>query len=189
MATKKKGCGFLIVALVLLILGGLIAAILGKSAYSTGKEFAEDIKKGEIFVTPATLDYTSDVNGEVTVWLTSDTPPPTDTIEIEITDTASGKSSMADKPSSTSSMNNQHLVATFSVAKGSSYKVRANSTTAGQTLRVSSVDSAAVLSMLGKGFGAFGVFGICAFLALIFGIIGLVKFFGSKNASSVPPPM
>ena len=86
-------------------------------------------------------------------------------------------------------MNNQHLVATFSVAKGSSYKVTANGTTAGQTLRVSSVDSAAVFSMLGKGFGAFGVFGICAFLALIFGIIGLVKFFGSKNAASVPPPM
>jgi len=186
MATKKKGCGFLIAALILLLLGGIIAAILGASAVSTGKEFTENINKGEIFVTPMTLDYTSDVDGEVTVWLTSDTAPTTSTIEIEVTDTASGTSSVAN-PTTTSNMGNQHLVASFSVAKGSSYKIKANGTTAGQTFRVSSIDSSAVMSMVGKGFGAFGAFGICGFIALILGIIGLVKFLGSKKAATAPP--
>jgi len=187
MATKKKGCGFLIAALVLLLLGGIIAAILGASAVSTGKEFAENINKGEVFLAPKTLDYTSDVDGEVTVWLTSDTAPTTSTIEIEVTDTASGKSSIANKPTTTSNMGNQYLVASFSVAKGSSYKVKANGATANQTFRVSSIDSSAVMSMLGKGFGAFGAFGICGFIALILGIIGLVKFLGSKKAAAATP--
>ena len=187
MATKKKGCGFLIIALVLLVLGGIIAAILGASAVSTGKEFVENINEGESFVTPASLEYTSEVDEEVTVWLTSDTAPTTDTIKIEVTDAASGETSIATNSGTTSSMGNQHLVATFSVAKGKSYSIKANGVADGETLRVSGIDSSAVMSMLGKGFGAFGAFAVCALLALIFGIVGLVKYFGSKNATPAPP--
>ncbi len=143
MATKKKGCGFLIAALVILLLGGIIAAILGASAVSTGKEFTENINKGEVFLAPMTLDYTSEVDGEVTVWLTSDTAP-TNTIEIEVTDTASGTSTIASEAGTSSAMGNQHLVGNFTVVKGSSYKVKAIGATAGQTFRVSSIDSSAV---------------------------------------------
>ena len=46
MATKKKGCGFLISALVLLIIGGCIAGFTGLSAFNSGKEFVEKIDEG-----------------------------------------------------------------------------------------------------------------------------------------------
>ena len=187
MTPKKNGCGFLIIALALLVIGGIIAGILLASAASTGKEFFENINEGESFVTPASLDYTSETNEEVTVWLTGDSAPAADTIKIEFTDTASGETSVATTSGTTSSMGNQHLVATFNVAKGSTYQVKATGVADGQTLNVSGIDSSAVMSMLGKGFGAFAAFGVCALLALILGIIGLVKYFGSKNASPTPP--
>jgi len=187
MATKKKGCGFLIIALVLLVVGGIIAAVLGASAVSSGKKFVDDINEGEAFVTPGILDYTSTMDGEVTVWLTSDTAPTAGSVKIEVTDTASGETTLATQSGTTSSMGNQHFIASFSVTKGSQYKIKATGIEDGQTLRVSGIDSSAVMSMLGKGFGAFGAFGVCAFLALIFGIIGMVKFFNSKNAAPAPP--
>lgn len=187
MTPKKNGCGFLIIALALLVIGGIIAGILLASAASTGKEFFENINEGESFVTPASLDYTSETNEEVTVWLTSDSAPAADTIKIEFTDAASGETSVATTSGTTSSMGNQHLVATFSVAKGSTYQVKATGVADGQTLNVAGIDSSAAMSMLGKGFGAFAAFGVCALLALILGIIGLVKYFGSKNASPAPP--
>lgn len=186
MAPKKNGCGFLVIALALLVIGGIIAGILVASAASTGKEFIENINEGESFVTPASLDYTSETDEEVTVWLTSDSAPAADTIKIEFTDAASGETSVATNFGTNSSMGNQHLVATYSVAKGSTYQINATGVADGQTLRVSGIDSSAVVSMLGKGFGAFAAFGLCALLALILGIIGLVKYFGSKNASPAP---
>lgn len=187
MAQKKNGCGFLIIALVLLVVGGIIATILGMGAAKTGKEFVENIESGKIFAAPDTLEYTSDVDEEVTVWLTSDTAPTTNSIEIEVTDKDTGESTIAVKPSGTSTMGNQHLIATFSVKKGQNYSVKANGASDGQSFVVAGVDSEAVLSMLGKGFGAIGAFGFCAFLALIFGIIGLIKFFSSKKEVPSPP--
>ena len=83
MATKKNGCGFLIIALALLVIGGIIAGILVASAASTGKEFIKNINEGESFVTPASLDYTAETDEEVTVWLTSDSAPAADTVKIE----------------------------------------------------------------------------------------------------------
>ena len=181
MATQKKGCGFLISALVILLLGGGIAAYLGTSAVNSGKEFVDNINKGEAFVTPATLDYTAPEDNEVTVWITGDQTENLSGVEIEVTD-ANGNTSKAAKPSGSSQMGNQRLVGTFSVKKGQSYKVKATGADIGRTLRVSNISSSAVLSFLGKGFGAFGVIGIAGFIALILGIIGLVKFLGSKKA-------
>ncbi|BDS08111.1 hypothetical protein NT6N_31510 [Oceaniferula spumae] len=192
MATQKKGCGFLITALVLLLLGGGIAAYLGMSAVSSGKDFVEDIEKGEVFVTPGTLNYTPEEDGEVTVWITGDGSTDLNPIVIEVTDVAAGTTTNADKPGGSSTMGNQHLVAKFSVKKGQTYQVKATGVGDGYTFRVSNLSSSVVLSMIGKGVGAFGVFGVCGFLALIFGIIGLVKFLGSKNkqpvAASPGPP-
>ena len=187
MATQKNGCGFLITALVLLVLGGIVAAFLFISAASTGKDLVEDINNGVAFNTPETLDYTSDTDGEVTVWFTSDTEPSANSIKIEITDEATGETTIATTSGHSGTIENLHLVAVFSVTKGANYKIKAKGATDGQTFRISPIDSAAVLSMIGKGLGALGVFGVCALLALIFGIIGLVKFFNAKNATSAPP--
>lgn len=182
MAKQKKGCGFLIIALVLLLLGGGIATYLGMSAVATGKEFTENIQKGKVFVTPLPGIYSAEEDSEVTVWLTSnDAAPDLDSIEIEVTEKGSGTTTTATKATSTNSMGNQYHVATFKVEKGKDYMVNAKGVAAGETFRIASISSNAVLSMLGKGFGAFGVIGVFGFLALIFGIIGMVKFFGGKK--------
>lgn len=187
MATKKKGCGFLIAALVILIIGGVIAGILGMSAVNSGKDFVENINKGDPFVTPATLTYTPKEDGEVTLWITGDQTEDFSGIEVEITD-ASGNTSKANKPSGTSNMGNQHLIGSFSVKGGSEYKLKATGAEAGRTIRVSTLSPSVVLSMLGKGFGAFGAFGAAAVVAFILGIIGLVKFLGSKKADTPAEP-
>ena len=125
MAPKKNGCGFLIIALALLVLGGIIAGILVVSAVSIGKEFIENINAGESFVRPASLDYTSETDEEVTLWLTSDRAPASNIIKIEFTDAASGETAVATNSGTTSWMGKQHLVAAFGVAKGSTYQVKA----------------------------------------------------------------
>ena len=66
MAAQKKGFGFIITALVILLLGGGITIFLGISAFNSGKEFAANLEKGESFVTPETYSYTPKNNREVT---------------------------------------------------------------------------------------------------------------------------
>lgn len=187
MATQKKGCGFLITALIILLVGGGIAGFLGMSAVSTGKKFSENIEKSLSFGTPSTLNYTADEDTEVTVWLTSDGTTDLAPISIEFTELASGTAEMAGKSGASSSFGNQHLVAKYNVEKGKVYQVKANGIADGHTFRVANVDSNAVLSMIGKGFGAFATIGGFGFLALIFGIIGLIKFLGSKKEQPAPP--
>jgi hypothetical protein len=188
MAQQKKGCGFLITALIILIVGGGIATYLGISTANTVKEFSEDIQKGKVFIAPATLDYTAPSDGEVTVWMTGDGSDDLTAISIEVTDVATGKTSTHGKSNQSSNMGNQHLVTTFTADKDKKYKLKSVGAAAGKTFRVSNVSSSAVFAILGKGFGAFGAAGIAGFLALIFGIIGLVKFLGSKNAVPTPTP-
>ena len=150
MATQKKGCGFLIAAFVILLLGGGIAAYLGMGAFKTGKEFAENINKGETFVFPDTLNFTAEEDSEVTVWITSAGNVDFSGVEIEIKDTAAETTSKATKPGNTSNIGDQHFLAVFSVEKDKAYEVKATGATEGQTFRVSNVSSTAVFSVLGK---------------------------------------
>ncbi|MBK1854193.1 hypothetical protein JO972_04450 [Verrucomicrobiaceae bacterium 5K15] len=188
MANQKKGCGFLITALLILIGGGGIAAFLGMSAFSTSKEFTEDINKGMSFMTPYTLNYTADEDTEVTIWLTSDATTDLAPISVEFIEKQSGASMIASKPGGTSSLGNQHLVAKHQVEKGKVYQVKASGLADGHTLRIASVPSTSVFAIVGKGLGAFAIFGGCGFLALVFGIIGMIKYFGGKDKPSTPPP-
>jgi len=187
MATQKKGCGLLITALIILLVGGGIAAYLGMSAVSTGKEFGEKIEKSLSFGTPSTLNYTAEADEEVTVWLTSDGSTDLAPISIEFTELESGINETAGTSGTSSSFGNQHLVAKYEVEKGKVYRVKATGIADGHTFRVANVDSNAVISMIGKGFGAVATIGGFGFLALIFGIIGLVKFMGSKKEQPAPP--
>ena len=197
MATQRKGCGFLITALILVLIGGGVATFLGMKAYSTGKEFVENIDDGTILITPNSVEITAEEDSEMTVWLadeasdSSDSTPSTETSEpldkivINITNTTTDETTIANKPNGSSNMNGQLLVGSFPVKKGNTYKIEANGLADGSTLAISSISSTTALSMVGNVMGAFFGGGAFAFLALIFGIIGLVKFFSSKEPT--PP--
>ena len=47
MAAQKKGYGFLITALIILLLGGSITVFLGISAFNSGKDYNENLEQGE----------------------------------------------------------------------------------------------------------------------------------------------
>jgi hypothetical protein len=191
MANPKNGCGFLLTALIILVLGGGIAAFLGFGAFDSGKEFTENIRKGESFVTPQTLTYTPKENSEVTAWILRDEALDLSTIDLEYTDTSTGITKQAAKPNGTSNINEQHLLAVFSVEKDKTYEIAAKGAADGSTILISDISPTAVFSMIGRGLGAFGVAGITVVLVLVFGIIGLVKFLGSKKQPphQSPPPI
>lgn len=181
MATQKKGCGLLITTFVILLLGGGITIFLGISAFNSGKDFAEKIDRGESFVTPKTLSYTPRENSEVTLWILGDEDVDFTEIEIEFTDISTGITSKATTPNGANHINNQHHLADFRVKKDRTYQVTAKGAANGSTILISHVSSDAILSTLGKVFGAFGVAGVTFLLTLIFGIIGLVKYLDSKK--------
>lgn len=188
MATKKKGCGFLIIALIILLIGGGIATFLGMGAVESSKKFADSLNnEGKVFVTPIPGIYTAEEDSEVTIWYTSnETSPDLGGIEIEVTEKGSGNTNTIAKPKGSSNMGNQYLVGAFKVEKGKDYLVNAKGVPAGETFRISSISSSVVLSVLGKGFGAIGVLGGFGLVALIFGIIGIVKL-TSSNKTATPP--
>ena len=125
MATQKKGCGLIIAALVLLLLGGGIAGFLGMSAVSTGKDFADNINNSKSLVTPLPLIYTAEKDREVSVWYTNnDSDPDLSSIEIEVVEKG-GSTFTADKPNGSSTRGNQYLVAKFDVKEGKDYIVSA----------------------------------------------------------------
>ena len=191
MAAQKKGFGFLITALVILLLGGGITIFLGISAFNSGKEFAINLQKGESFVTPETCSYTPKKNRKVTIWILGDEDIDLKEIEIEFTDLSTGITNKAAKPSGTNHLNNQHHLADFRVEKDRTYEVTAKGSTNGSTILISHVSSDAILPVIGKIFGAFGVAGVTFILTLIFGIIGLVKYLDSKKNKphQSPPPL
>lgn len=191
MAAQKKGFGFLITALVILLLGGGITIFLGISAFNSGKEFATNLQKGESFVTPETCSYTPKKNRKVTIWILGDEDIDLNEIEIEFTDLSTGITNKAAKPSGTNHLNNQHHLADFRVEKDRTYEVTAKGSTNGSTILISHVSSDAILPVIGKIFGAFGVAGVTFILTLIFGIIGLVKYLDSKKNKphQSPPPL
>ncbi|MBT7214992.1 MAG: hypothetical protein HN869_07260 [Verrucomicrobia bacterium] len=191
MAAQKKGYGFLITALVILLLGGGLTIFLGISAFNSGKEFTENLEGGESFITPETFSYTSKENKEVTIWILGDEDIDLNEIEIEFTDLSTGITNKASKPNGTNHVNSQYHLADFRVEKGRTYQVTAKGATNGSTILISHVSSDAIVPTLGKVFGAFGVAGVTFILTLIFGIIGLVKYLDSQKTKphQSPPPL
>lgn len=191
MATQRKGCGFLLTALIILLLGGGIAAFLGIGAFNSGKDFTGNIDKGESFVTPKTLSYTPKEDTEITAWISGDENLDLSKVELEFTNTSTGIAEKATKPESTGLINGKHLLAEFSAEKDKTYQIAAKGAIDNSTVWISNVSSDVIISMLGKGLGAFGVSVVTFLLTLVFGIIGLVKFLGSKKAgpTQAPPPL
>ncbi len=184
MANPKKGCGFLVTALILLIAGGIIATMLGKSAFNSGKDLVDEIREtGISFTTPETATYVADEtneDGSVSVWLAGDDTNMSN-IVIHVTDTTNNKTTAATKPSGSAQFNSENLVAAFTVEQGKTYQIKASGIEDGRHFTITSVSTGTAISMVGKGFGAIISFGIFGLLALIFGIIGLIKFLSSKG--------
>lgn len=180
MATKRKGCGFLMTALVLLLIGGGIATYLGMNAYSSFLEFTEKFHAGTTFSPPNTVTYQATESGEVSVWLTGTQMDALSSIQIQVTDTSTGDTITATKPDGDSTFEDQHLVASFEVKKDDHYNVSADGLAEGRILTLAEVGQSTVFAVLGQGLGALFGGGAVAFLALIFGIIGLVMFLSSK---------
>jgi len=180
MTTKRQGCGLLISALVLFLIGGAITTYFGMNAFSSGKEFVEKIHSGITFSPPDKATYIAKENGEISVWLTGSEKDDLTPIQIQVTDTSTGNTITAIKPSGTSNVSNQHLVASFTVKKDGNYSVFAEGLETGRTLTLAEVDQSAIFTVIGKGLGAIFGGGAVALVALVLCIIGLVLFFTSK---------
>lgn len=184
MATKKKGCGFLITAIVLLIAA---AGIFALGIFGAVKSF-EPISS---FNTPSSTTITADDNGAISVWLHgNDNSVPAGT-SINVTDVASGQIVAAPTTTINSHMkvngDRRILLGSFEATKGSNYKVQVANVPNGSKISLSNTSTAAAVGSIGMA-----IVGpmICGVLALIFGIIGLVKFIGSKKAdpqAAAPP--
>lgn len=190
MATQKKGCGFLITSLILLLVGGLLATVLGFGAFSRGKEVVDEISKtGTNFVTPDSVIYEPKEDSAVTVWLSGDAgDAELDKVIIHVTDTASKTGSVASKPSGSSQMGNKHLVGTFEVKAGKPCEVRASGIEDGRHLTIASVSMSTAVSLFGMGFGIIASLVVFGFLALVFGIIGFVLYLGSRDTTGQAAP-
>lgn len=190
MANQKKGCGFLITSLILLLVGGLLATVLGFGAFSTGKEVVDAISKtGTSFVTPDSVIYEPKEDSAVTVWLTGDTADvDLDKVIIHVTDAASKTGSVASKPSGSSQVENKHLVGTFEVKAGKTCEVRASGIEDGHHLTIASVSMSTALSFFGMSFGIIASLLVFGFLALVFGIIGFVLYLGSRETPGQAAP-
>ena len=182
MATKKKGCGFLITALVLLIAAG---AIFGIGIFSAVKAFAPI----STFDTPNTGTLTATKDGAVSVWLHgNDTSVPSG-ISIDSKDVSTGNMVPAPLTSMTSHMevngDRRLLVGSFTTETGKDYQVSVTGLASGRKVSLSNTSAASAVGSIGMA-----IMGplFCGFLALIFGIIGLVKFFGSKTPPNQMPP-
>lgn len=186
MATKKKGCGFLIAALILLIIGGGIAFLGIKSAADEIKNFASIAN----FKTPDTGTFTAEEEGAITVWLAggNDTTLPAGT-KVNAKDVESGKFIEIQTQRGSSRINDKLLVAAFNVEKGKKYEVSVNGLSNGREIVLSSMSADAALKMVGKGLGGVAGAGVCGFIALILGIIGLVKLVSSPKNPTAPPPV
>jgi len=181
MATQRKGCGFLITALILVI---IMAVAMGIGVYSGMKSLAPISS----FTTPNSGEITPDDDTAISVWLHgNDTSIPTG-IDVLVTDVETGKISSAPltKMESNIEVNGDRriLLSSFKAEKGKNYKIRVTGLEEGRKISLAK----STLAGFGLLAGGMGISCPCAILALIFGIIGLIKFFGSKNNPSQLPP-
>ncbi|MCP5534700.1 MAG: hypothetical protein H7A51_00525 [Akkermansiaceae bacterium] len=183
MATKKKGCGFLITAIVLLIAA---AAIFGIGVVGAFKSMAPVTS----FDTPNAGAISSGEDGAISVWLHgNDTSVPSG-VSINVREVESGQMIPAPLTSLNSHIevngDRRILLGAFEGKNGKDYQVQVDGLSAGRKISLSNTSGTAVAGSIGAA-----IVGpmICGGLALIFGIIGLVKFFGSKTPPAQSPPV
>lgn len=183
MATQKKGCGFLITAIVLLVaaIGIFVIGIFSAVSSASGSLGA--------FNTPDNVTVKSDKSGKINIWLHgNDTAPPTGTsLHAKEADTGNQVVTSPSVMTSTFTVNNDRrlLLGDFDAVAGKEYTVSVGGLEPGRKITVADATGAKVAGSIG-----IAVIGpmICGLLALVFGIIGLVKLLGSKNTPNQMPP-
>ena len=179
MATQKKGCGFLITALILLIIGGVICGVGIKGAMGSFEALTS-------FETPHSGKLTPEEDGAISVWLHgSDTTIPSG-ISINAKDTSTGEFVQAPVTSNNTTMasgaDRKILLGAFEAKKGTEYEVYVTGLSSGREISLSNVSVGGLFGSIGLAIVGPIIFGL---FALVFGIIGLVKFLGSKNKQPI----
>jgi len=186
MATQKKGCGFLITAIILLIIGGIICGIGVKGTMGSFEALTS-------FETPNSGKLTVEDDGAISVWLHgSDTTIPAG-VSINAKDTATGTFVQAPVTRNNTSMasgaDRKILLGAFEAKKGTEYEVYVTGLSSGREISLSNASVGGLFASLGMVIIGPLIFGL---IALIFGIIGLIKFLGSSKkqpmASTAGPP-
>ncbi len=193
MKSSKKGCGLILSAIILFVVGCSISGIIGYSAYKDGIKLVNEAKKGPSFVTPKTITYTAKTSGKITIWQKIDEQPPSGTTIIEIKNLRDGSVIKATRPSTNSQIGDFSLVGESDISKGESYEFVAKGLPDNTTLTIAELPPQKIRSIFIKGFAAFAIAGVLAIIALILGIIGAIKYFSSDKTSipknSTPPPL
>lgn len=188
MATKRKGCGFLVTAFVLLVVGAVICGIGIKGAIGSFEPIAS-------FETPAHEKVTVDGDGAITVWLHGSDTTVSGSVSINVKNTATGKfiDAPVSRANTTMSSGNDRklLIGAFEAKKGVEYDVYVTGLSAGRKISLSNTSVAGMFGSIGMA-----IVGplLCGVVALVFGIIGMVKFFGGNKpqpapAAPGPPPV
>jgi len=179
MATKKKGCGFLITALILLIIGGIICGVGIRGTIGSFEPLTS-------FETPNSGTLTSEDDGAISVWLHgSETTAPAG-VSIDVKNTKTDELVPAVTVSNTSmssGADRKLLLGTFESKKDTEYEIRVLGLSPDRKISLSNTSVGGLMSNLGMAIIGPIIFG---FLALIFGIIGLIKLLSSKKAQPVP---
>ena len=189
MAEKRKGCGFLIAA----ILAAIIAAVIGYMGVKSGvddiEDTAADNSKGAVkLTTPGTATFTATQDKDATVWLGStNSTPPTKPSGYTVTVVgADGEEINTTITSATVTVMNQVQLASFPASKDSTYTVSVTGVPDGSLIEVSHSSFSEVMGGAAKAAG--GVIGAIAlgFVAFILGLVGFIRWLTSKPQAAPP---
>ncbi len=189
MAEKRKGCGFLIAAIVATIIAAIIGFMGIKSGVDDIQDTAKNTENGAVtLITPGTVAFKATQDKDATVWLASnDTNAPAKpkgyTVKAVAADGSEIKTS---NTSSTITVMNQVQLASFPASKDSTYTVSVTGLPDGCNVEVSHSSFSEVMGGAAKAAGGF--FGAIAlgFVAFILGLIGLIRWLSSKPKDPAP---
>ncbi|MGB0991304.1 MAG: hypothetical protein ACPG32_02430 [Akkermansiaceae bacterium] len=184
MAEKRKGCGFLIAALVATI----IAAVVGILAIKGGVDDVKDsVSGGSEFTPPAIGSVTAEDNSGATIWYhVAGTEMPKG-VTISVTNTADNTPVPTHTPASSTNLNGKLMIGSFVTQKDATYNVSIEGLPVGSSASVSSTSAEKLAGGAMKAAGGF--FGALAigFVAFVLGLIGLIRWLTSKPKAEAPP--
>ena len=191
MAEKRKGCGFLIAALVATVIAVIVGVMGIKSGVDDIKDTSENALNGSVtLTTPGTATFKATQDKDATVWLASSgsTAPAKPSGYTVKAVAADGKEITTTKTAATVTVMNQVQLASFPATKDSTYTVSVTGLPDGSVVEVSHSSLSEVMGGAAKAAGGF--FGALAigFVAFVLGLIGLIRWLSSKPKPAAAPP-
>ena len=189
MSEKRKGCGFLIAAIVATVIATIIAYMGIKSGVTDIQNTTENTIDGAItFNTPETATFTATLDEEVSVWLNSnDSTPPTkpNGYSVKAT-TADGTEVAVSQSADITIINNQVQIASFPASKGNTYAVSVSGLPEDSIIEVSHSSLSEIMGGAAKAAGSLLGAIALGFIAFILGLIGLIRWLTSKPKDPAP---